>query len=140
MLTRGKTTHLISLFSNSSLVVTNETIKNRTHALIDNTVKWGAPGCIVTHNDSEDFKKLGTFFDLVLVDAPCSGEGMFRKQPDSISHWSANNVRLCAARQKRIIANAWETVKPGGFLYIRPAHITSKRMKILLNGWTKNPK
>ena len=112
----GKTTHLIDLFSTSSLIVANETIKSRTSALIENLTKWGTHNTIVTNNDSADYTRLPSFFDFVLVDAPCSGEGMFRKQQDSIKHWSPDNVQLCASRQKRIIANAWETLKPGGYL------------------------
>src|SRR6185436_12595513 len=79
----GKTTHLLSLLSKESFLVSNEVIRSRTGVLIENIQKWGHSNVIATNNDPEDFQNLPDFFDLVVVDAPCSGEGLFRKEPES---------------------------------------------------------
>jgi len=71
---------------------------------------------VVTNNDPADFKKLEDFFDVILTDVPCSGEGMFRKDPGAISEWSPENVEVCWQRQRRIIADIWPCLKPGGLL------------------------
>lgn len=112
----GKSTHLLSLLGKDSLLVANETIGGRTSVLADNIARWGADNVVVTNNDAADFKRLGQFFDIVLVDAPCSGEGMFRKSIEALSNWSVENARLCAERQKRILGDIWEALAPGGFL------------------------
>jgi len=112
----GKSTHIASLLSNNSLLVANEVIKNRAGVLAENLVKWGYPNVIVTNNDPKDFSALTDFFDAILIDAPCSGEGMFRKDPRALQEWSAANVRLCKERQQRIISDAWNALKPGGIL------------------------
>jgi len=112
----GKTTLLASLLSEDSLLVANEVIQSRTLPLRHNIAKWGLPNVWAANHDSRDFAPLQGFFDLVLVDAPCSGEGLFRKDPDAISEWSLNNVGLCCGRQKRILTDAAPLVKPGGIL------------------------
>lgn len=113
----GKSTLLSSLISKDSLLVSNEIVKSRSHILAENMMKWGNPNHIVTNNRAEDYTELKHFFDLILVDAPCSGEGMFRKDPQSISEWSVDNVLNCAKRQKDIISSIWNTLKPGGYLF-----------------------
>ncbi len=112
----GKTTHLLSLLKPDDLLVTNEVIRDRAAILRENVRKWGAPNVIITQNDPQDFGRLANVFDLIVVDAPCSGEGLFRKDPSAIAGWSPGNIILCAARQKRILAEAWKCLKPGGFL------------------------
>jgi len=112
----GKSTHLLSLLSDDDLLVSNEVIRSRAVILQENIQKWGYSNVIVTQNDPKDFSSLGELFDLIMVDAPCSGEGLFRKDPTSISEWSENNTQLCSARQKRILAEAWECLKPGGHI------------------------
>ena len=112
----GKTTHLLSLLSPNSLLVSNEVIRSRTSALIENIQKWGNENVIVTNNDPQDFQKLPDFFDLVVVDAPCSGEGLFRKEPESMNTWSLKNAELCTLRQRRIVADVWPSLRPGGIL------------------------
>ncbi len=112
----GKTTLIQSLMSSKDLLVANEVIKSRSNILEENVMKWGTANCIVTNNDPSTFQKLNHTFDIVLVDAPCSGEGMFRKNPKAITEWSEDNVSLCAARQKRILAAAVDSLKPGGTL------------------------
>lgn len=112
----GKTTHLLSLLNTDSLLVSNEVIKSRAVVLADNVAKWGADNVVVTRNDPEDFSVLEEMFHLVVVDAPCSGEGLFAKDRGAIGEWSLANVKLCSERQRRILADVWPAVKPGGFL------------------------
>ena len=112
----GKSTHLASLINGNSLLVSNELISNRNNSLQQNIVKWGMPNCIVTQNDPKDFALLNSYFDIILVDAPCSGEGLFRKDKNAINEWSEKNVSICSARQKDILKQAVDCLKPGGFL------------------------
>jgi 16S rRNA C967 or C1407 C5-methylase (RsmB/RsmF family)/NOL1/NOP2/fmu family ribosome biogenesis protein len=111
----GKATHLISLFPDS-LLVCNEVIRSRAAILEENLAKWGGANTMITSCDSSAFRKLNHFFDFILVDAPCSGEGMFRKEPSALKDWSPDNVRRCAARQLRIVQDVWDSLKPGGFM------------------------
>ena len=112
----GKTTLLASLISENSVLLANEVIKNRVDVLKENVVKWGYPNVFVSNHDSEDFQGLNGFFDVVVIDAPCSGEGLFRKDERAIGEWSPENVQNCAARQKRILTNAVKLLKPNGVL------------------------
>ena len=113
----GKSTHLSALLPKESLLVANEVIRSRANVLSENLIKWGNPNTIVTCNDpSEIGKSLPNFFDAIVADMPCSGEGMFRKDPTAVAEWSVNNVRLCAKRQRRIAADSWPALKPGGIL------------------------
>lgn len=112
----GKTTGLASVLADGSFLVANEVIKSRVAPLKENLIKWGVTNAIVTHHDPETMTDLEGFFDIVLVDAPCSGEGLFRKDPAAMKEWSPDHVNLCAARQKRILKAASFLVAPGGFL------------------------
>ncbi len=112
----GKSTLIQSLISQNSLLVSNEVIKTRVNILSENITKWGASNVVVTNNDPSDFKKLPGFFDLIVVDAPCSGSGLFRKDPDAIEQWSLDNVNLCSHRQQRILSDIIDSLKPGGTL------------------------
>lgn len=112
----GKSTHLLSLLPEGSLLVSNEVIKSRSMVLAENIAKWGNPNHIVTNNDPEEIGQFTHFFDLIVADVPCSGEGMFRKDVDSTGEWSVANVQLCASRQRRIIHDIWNALKPGGIL------------------------
>jgi 16S rRNA C967 or C1407 C5-methylase (RsmB/RsmF family)/NOL1/NOP2/fmu family ribosome biogenesis protein len=112
----GKTTLLASVVSENSFILANEVIKSRVEVLKENIEKWGYPNIYVSNHDSEDFTGLNGFFDVVLVDAPCSGEGLFRKDERAIAEWSPENVQTCAARQKRILTNAVHLLKPNGVL------------------------
>ena len=112
----GKSTDLLSVLPKSSLLVANEVIKSRCPILAENVAKWGYSNAVVTNNDPRDFSKLSSLFDIVVVDAPCSGEGMFRKDSEAIEQWSEDNVELCVARQKRILADVWPSLKEGGYL------------------------
>ena len=112
----GKSTHLASLLNGKGVLVSNEIIRSRAKILAENLTKWGAPNVVVTNNDPRDFSPFNGLFDLIVVDAPCSGEGMFRKDPQSIGEWSVNNVHLCCERQKRIIADVFPALRTGGLL------------------------
>ena len=112
----GKSTLLISRLNPESLLVANEVMRQRAGILAENLALWGAPNVVVTNNDPADFGRLEGYFDLMLVDAPCSGEGMFRKDESAIGEWSPDAVRLCAARQRRILADSWRSLRPGGAL------------------------
>ncbi|HWA34598.1 MAG TPA: RsmB/NOP family class I SAM-dependent RNA methyltransferase, partial [Cyclobacteriaceae bacterium] len=110
----GKSTHLLSLMSKDSLLVSNEVIRSRAGILAENIQKWGNPNVIVTSNDPAHFRRLTGFFDAIILDAPCSGEGLFRKDPAALSQWSSKNVELCELRQRRILHDVWAALKPGG--------------------------
>jgi 16S rRNA C967 or C1407 C5-methylase (RsmB/RsmF family)/NOL1/NOP2/fmu family ribosome biogenesis protein len=112
----GKSTHLLSLLNDRSLLVSNEVIRSRASILSENIQKWGYPNCLITNNDPKDFSTLAGFFDVIVVDAPCSGEGLFRKDPQAVNQWSTENVTLCAARQKRILHDVWPALKEDGVL------------------------
>jgi NOL1/NOP2/sun family putative RNA methylase len=112
----GKSTLIQSVISKESLLVSNEVIKTRVNILSENITKWGAGNTIVTNNDPSDFKRLQNYFDVIVVDAPCSGSGLFRKDPNAIEEWSEKNVNLCAQRQQRILADIFSSLKEGGVL------------------------
>ena len=112
----GKSTLIQSVISEETLLVSNEVIKTRANILAENMSKWGSANVIVSNNDPEHFKRLEEFFDLIVVDAPCSGSGLFRKDPAAIEEWSLNNVALCSQRQQKILADIHGCLKPGGIL------------------------
>jgi len=112
----GKSTHLLSLLNQESLLVSNEVIRSRASILSENIQKWGNANVVVINNDPKDFQRLNGFFDVMVVDAPCSGEGLFRKDPKAMEEWSEYNVALCAQRQQRILADVWPALKQDGIL------------------------
>ena len=112
----GKSTHILSIIGSNDLLLSNEVIRSRASILADNVAKWGYPNAVVSNNDPVDFAALDDFFDVVVVDAPCSGEGMFRKDPDAVNEWSVDNVHLCASRQRRIVSDIWTALRSGGFI------------------------
>ena len=122
----GKSPALRSVLPDDCVLISNEPMGNRAQILLENVTKWGGPNHIVTNNYPRDFRKAklmffdkrsGTAgFDLILCDVPCSGEGMFRKDPNAISEWSAQNVEKCWQLQREIVADAWECLNPGGLL------------------------
>ncbi len=111
----GKSTHLSLLIANKGLLVANEVIRSRALILAENLTKWGLSNAVVTQSDPSAFSRLHGFFDLILVDAPCSGEGMFRDQV-ALSEWSEENTALCSERQKRILMDVWPALKENGIL------------------------
>lgn len=113
----GKSTHLINKMNNTGILVSNEIFSKRAAVLSENVERWGATNTIVT-NESPDrlaphFQK---YFDRILVDAPCSGEGMFRKEPAGMQYWNEDYSNECANRQQKILASALEMLRPGGTL------------------------
>jgi 16S rRNA C967 or C1407 C5-methylase (RsmB/RsmF family)/NOL1/NOP2/fmu family ribosome biogenesis protein len=111
----GKSTHLSSLIGSRGLLVANEVIKTRAAILSENISKWGNTNIIVTQNDPSDFSELPGFFDVILADAPCSGEGMFR-DPVAANEWSEGNAIHCSERQKRILSDVWPALSENGIL------------------------
>lgn len=116
----GKTTDLsVSLrerFGEDWTLVSNEVMRDRVRVLDDNVAKWGDPRVMVTSVDPSVFARFDGAFDIIVADVPCSGEGMFRKDAEAQRQWSEDLVELCAARQKRILADVWPSLKEGGVL------------------------
>ena len=112
----GKSTLIQSVLSKESLLISNEVIQSRVNVLKENCIKWGSGNVVVTNNDPKDFSKLKGLFDVLVIDAPCSGSGLFRRDEDAIKEWSEDNVHLCSQRQQRIIADAWDCLKEDGVL------------------------
>ena len=116
----GKTTDLAASLreacGNDFLLVSNEVMHQRASVLSDNVAVWGDPNVVVTCVDPKAFESLPGFFDIIVADVPCSGEGMFRKDPKAVADWSPGTVELCAARQRRIVADAWPALRQGGAL------------------------
>jgi len=112
----GKTTHIASIISEDSLFVSNEIIPNRAKVLVENVQRWGTGNVIVTNAKPKCFSNLSGYFDLILADVPCSGEGMFRKDHNSILEWSPQSVQACVSRSKSILCDVWDALLPGGYL------------------------
>ena len=116
----GKTTDLAAslreVFGDGFILVANEVMKARVGVLADNVALWGDPNVVVTSDDPRAFAPLAGYFDIILADVPCSGEGMFRKDENAQAQWSEDNVALCEARQRRIIADMWPALSEGGLL------------------------
>ena len=112
----GKTTIYSTLVGRRGLVVANDINRNRALALSDNVQRWGMGNVVVTCTEPRHIGAFEEWFDVVAVDAPCSGEGMFRKMEEARSEWSASSVALCASRQREIVAEAWRALRPGGTL------------------------
>jgi 16S rRNA C967 or C1407 C5-methylase (RsmB/RsmF family)/NOL1/NOP2/fmu family ribosome biogenesis protein len=112
----GKSSLLLSFLSENSLLVSNELVGKRASILYENLVKWGGTNNIITNNRVSDFAPFKGFFDVVMIDAPCSGEGMFRKDRDAVAQWSEGLVAQCSIVQKEILTHALELIRPGGLL------------------------
>lgn len=116
----GKTTDLAAslreLYGSDFTLVSNEVMKARTSILCDNVAVWGDPAVTVTSVDPAAFARMGAWFDVIVADVPCSGEGMFRKDERAREEWSPAVVDLCAARQRRILADVWPSLREGGLL------------------------
>ena len=113
----GKSTLILDYLSNEGLLVANEIIRNRAQILRENITKWGASNCIVTNNEAADFGEMGELFDCILIDAPCSGEGMFRKDLNARQEWSIQNAQHCVVRQEDILTQTWSALKQNGYLF-----------------------
>ena len=112
----GKSTLLQAALPSGGLLVSNEVIKSRAAILEENMVKWGAAETVVTGNDPRDLARLENYFDVIVVDAPCSGSGLFRRDPGAIREWSPAHVQLCSGRQQRILSDIWPALRRDGIL------------------------
>lgn len=113
----GKSTQLASEIGRSGLLVSNEFVSSRAKILLSNIERLGIPNAVVTNTDAAHLRKwYEGCFDCVLVDAPCSGEGMFRKNPQAVTEWSEENVAMCAKRSFEILSDAQYCLRPGGIL------------------------
>ncbi len=112
----GKSTLIADLIDKDSLLISNEVIRSRASILEENITRWGYNNTWVTSNDPKSYGALKNYFDVIVIDAPCSGSGLFRKDARAINEWSIDNVNLCAARQERIIEDVWDSLKQGGML------------------------
>lgn len=134
----GKSTHIHSLISKDSLLVSNEVIKQRANILKENIIKWGSSNVVVTNNDPKDFSQFKGYFDVIIVDAPCSGSGLFRKDETAITEWSENNVALCSQRQQRILADVLPALKEGGILIYSTCSFSKQEDEDILDWLTAN--
>ena len=112
----GKTTAALQALPAGSAMVANEIVPPRAHVLRENVIKWGNPACMVTCDSPWALGALTNTFDVIAADVPCSGEGMFRKDDEAIAQWSPALVEQCSARQRGILADVWNALKPGGLL------------------------
>jgi 16S rRNA C967 or C1407 C5-methylase (RsmB/RsmF family)/NOL1/NOP2/fmu family ribosome biogenesis protein len=113
----GKSTLINSLLNEESLLVSNELVKSRAEVLVQNLNKWGTANTIVCNGETQKFSELSSFFDAIIVDAPCSGSGLFRKQPESIDEWSESHVKTCSVRQHKILQDLIPALKENGILF-----------------------
>lgn len=134
----GKSTHLQSLLGSDSLLVSNEVIRTRANILKDNIIRWGGANVVITHNDPADFERLENFFDIIVVDAPCSGSGLFRREPGAINEWSEQNVTLCAQRQQRILADIFPALKQNGLLVYSTCSYSPAEDEEILDWYTRD--
>jgi len=133
----GKSTLIQSLITSDSLLVCNEVIKSRASVLDENLTKWGGENTIITNNDPSDIGTIENFFDLIVIDAPCSGSGLFRRDPEAINEWSEQNVQLCCKRQQRILADIYPSLKTGGILVYSTCSYSKEEDEDIMN-WLSN--
>ena len=112
----GKTSAILDALPPNSVVLANEINRHRSNILAENLGKWGVENVLVSNDSPEAFSDIVECFDVVLVDAPCSGEGMFRKDKNARSEWKPDSPMLCAARQTELLGHVIQSVKPGGYL------------------------
>lgn len=112
----GKSTLLLDIMPRNGLLVSNEVIRSRVPVLTQNIARWGYTNVVVTQNDPGAFTGLQGYFDVLVTDVPCSGEGLFRKEPGSRNNWSLAHVDLCVMRQQRILKDLWPSLREGGLL------------------------
>ncbi len=128
----GKSTLLASLLDSEDLLISNEVIRSRASILEENVSRWGYTNNWVSCNDPRDFGKLEGYFDAIVIDAPCSGSGLFRKDARALTNWTEANVALCSGRQQRIIADVWPALKQDGVLvYATCSYSTAEDEAIL---------
>ena len=112
----GKSTLLVDLLPEGSTLVSNELIRSRAQILAENIQKWGGVHSVVTSTEPQRLGRLKDQFDFILVDAPCSGEGMFRKEEEARRQWTPSLVESCARQQREILDDIWPALAPGGLM------------------------
>lgn len=128
----GKSTHLQTLIGDG-LLVSNEVIRTRVGVLSENLQRWGGANVLVSAADPRDFGALAGFFDIILVDAPCSGSGLFRREPEAVREWSLQQVELCGGRQQRILSDLWGSLKEGGLLIYSTCSYSPRENEVILD-------
>lgn len=136
----GKSTLIQSILSPHSLLVSNEVIKSRVGVLAENLSKWGASNVIVSNNGSADLGKLKGFFDVIVVDAPCSGSGLFRKDEWAMEEWSTNAVEFCSQRQQKILADVLPALKQNGILIYSTCSYSAEENEVIADGLVQHHK
>ncbi len=134
----GKSTLINSLLNEYSLLVANETIKSRSEILQQNLMKWGRHNYVVTNSEAKAFGEVYNYFDVILVDAPCSGSGLFRKTPEAIKEWSLDHVSSCNARQQRILNDVLPSLKAGGILVYSTCSFSEQENEYVVKELIKN--
>jgi NOL1/NOP2/sun family putative RNA methylase len=129
----GKSTLVANWLNNNGLLISNEVIHSRVAPLAENIMKWGRSNTWVTNNDPEAFTKLTNYFDAILVDAPCSGSGLFRKDAEYIQNWNIEQVELCSQRQQRILAAAIPALKQNGLLVYMTCSFSTNENEAIAN-------
>jgi 16S rRNA C967 or C1407 C5-methylase (RsmB/RsmF family)/NOL1/NOP2/fmu family ribosome biogenesis protein len=112
----GKSTQILSHLNGKGVLIANEILKKRAQTAADNLSKWGYLNFIVTSAPTEQLYHVHPEFDAIITDAPCSGEGLFRRDKKAIEEWSVENTEMCSSRQSDILDHLWPLVKPGGYL------------------------
>lgn len=112
----GKSTQLLSYLNGKGVLIANEILKNRAQIAADNLSKWGYLNFVVTSASTAQYRSVGPEFDLIVTDAPCSGEGLFRRDKKAMEEWSFANAAMCSSRQADILDDLWPLIKPGGYL------------------------
>lgn len=135
----SKTTQILEMLDHTGLLVSNEIDKKRAHILLENVERNGAQNCIVTNNDTNAIaKQFPNFFDMVLCDAPCSGEGMIRKNSEAALQWSPELITHCANLQKEILENAYKCLKEDGILVYSTCTLNKEENEYQVFNFLKN--
>ncbi len=134
----GKSSLLAALLNKNDLLVANEVIQNRAAILSENLTRWGQMNTWVSNNDPKDFSKLPAYFDAMVIDAPCTGSGLWRKDEAAIDEWSEAHVKLCSERQKRILSDALPALKDGGILFYATCSFSTEEDEEILDWISDN--
>ena len=129
----GKSTLLAAAMPEDSLLIANEVVFKRAKILRENLSRWGSVNCVVTSSAPKAFARLKDSVDVLVVDAPCSGEGLFRKNARAITQWSVANVRACALRQKQIVADSLPCLRAGGTLIYSTCTYTTEENEAIIS-------
>jgi len=129
----GKSTLLANCLNIESLLISNELIKTRVAPLVENISKWGPLNSIVTSADPKAFSMIANLVDVLVIDAPCSGSGLFRKDANAVKEWSEENVAHCSLRQKRIIQDSWNSLKVGGVLIYSTCSFSAEENEAIID-------